>query len=120
MQIPLSVIIGAVVGVALSIFLTFKMVKRQREGLQAEGKTLPSDGVIFAAGLVAILLYVGALVSAIMLILSPFVEILPAGSTPNATDLFTTLVLVFAAAGTAFYWLFVRLGILSWRAITAN
>ena len=120
MQFPLFTVIGVVIGVVLSLFITWKMSARQRDGLKAEGKRVPSNGVIFAAGLITIVLYVGALASAILLILSPLVEILPPNSPNNATDLFTILVLALAGAGTAFYWLFVRLGILSWKAITSN
>jgi len=119
MQSTWFAIVLVSVAVILSVFLTYKMVSRQRQVLKEEGKQVPSSTVIFLAGLVTISLYVAAVVSAILLILTPFANPFPSTPMDAVSNLFTILILACTAIATALYWLFVRLGIFSWKALTA-
>ena len=120
MQITPFFILMMVLALALAIFLDYKMVNRQREALQKEGKPLPPSRAIFLAGLFPIVLYMGTAVSAILMMVAPFGNLAPAGSTDNGSTLFITLLFGSAILATLIYWFFVSLGMLSWKVLTSN
>lgn len=105
---------------ALTVFLSYLMARRQQEALKLERKPVPSRGPIFAAGIVTVLVYIGAIAAAILLLLSPFVNINLTGTADGTTNLLITLVIVLAIVGTGLYWLFVRLGLFSWKSLSLD
>ena len=117
---PMVVGLVIVAILALSVFLSFLIARRQQDALKLEHKTIPPKSVIFIAGLLTTLAYMGTITAAILMLFAPFVNLTLAGSVDDTTNLLITLVIGFALAGTALYWLFVRLGLFSWKALTTD
>ena len=117
---PMVVGLVIVAILALSVFLSFLIARRQQDALKLEHKTIPPKSVIFIAGLLTTLAYMAAITAAILMLFAPFVNLTLAGSVDDTTNLLITLVIGFALAGTALYWLFVRLGLFSWKALTTD
>lgn len=117
---PIVVGLVIVAILALSVFLSFLIARRQQDALKLEHKTIPPKSVIFFAGLLTTLAYIGAITAAVLMLFAPFVNLNLAASVDDTTNLLITLVIGLALAGTALYWLFVRLGLFSWKAFTTD
>jgi hypothetical protein len=119
MQITPFFILMIVLAVVLAVFLNFKMVNRQREALQKEGKSLPPNRSIFWAGLFPVLFYMGTAFFAVLMMIAPFTSLYPAAP-DNGSTLFLVLLFASSIVATLIYWFFVRLGMLSWKVLTTN
>ena len=116
------IIVGLVIVaiLALTVFLSYLIARRQRDALKLEHKTVPPITIIFIAGLVTALAYMGAISAAILMLLAPLINLTLTGTVDDTTNLLIALFIGLALAGTGLYWLFVRLGLFSWKAITAD
>jgi hypothetical protein len=116
------ILIGLIVVLLLALtgFLSYLMARRQQEALKLERKAVPSRGLIFAAGIVTVLAYLGAIVAAILMLAAPFINLNLTGTVDGTTNLLITLVIVLAIVGTGLYWIFVKLGLFSWKSLSLD
>jgi hypothetical protein len=116
------IVIGLVIAaiLALTVLLSFLIARRQQDVLKLEHKTIPPKSVIFIAGLVTTLAYMGAITAAVLMLFAPFINLNLTGSVDDTTNLLIILFIVLALAGTGLYWLFVMLSLFSWKALTTD
>jgi flagellar biogenesis protein FliO len=112
---PIVVGVAMVAILAVTVFLAYLIARRQQGALKMERKPIRPLSVIFTAALVTTMAYIGAVISAILMLVSPFVNLNLAASVDDTTNLLVTLFIVLALVGTGLYWLFVRLGLFSWK-----
>jgi hypothetical protein len=114
--------IGAVVLVmlALTILISFAMARRQQEALKLEHKPIPTQWKIIMAGLITIFCYIAAVAGAILMMVGPFISLQLTDSVDNTTNLLVGVVLGLFALGSALYWIFVKLGLFSWKTFSLD
>jgi uncharacterized membrane protein YbhN (UPF0104 family) len=120
MILSITLVVIGLVMLALTGLFAFLMARRQQEFLKQERKPLPPRGFILAAGLVTILVYMGAVASALLMLFAPFINLNLTGTVDGTTNLLIWLVLGLAIFGTALYWLFVKLGLFSWKSLSLD
>ncbi len=108
-------ILGAILAVALTIFISYKMVGRQQTALTIEKRAIPPSMIIFCFSLITILSFMIAIISVVLVLLVPFLNLSFAGTVENTTNALFIVVLAAFAAGLGSYWLFVKLGFFSWK-----
>jgi len=116
------ILIGIVVVVMLGLtgLFTYLMARRQQDILKLERKPVPPRGLILAAGLLTVLVYMGAIAAALLMLFAPFINLNLTGTVDGTTNLLIWLVIGLAIVGTALYWLFVKLGLFSWKSISLD
>ncbi len=114
------ILIGLIVVIMLGLtgLFAFLMTRRQQESLARERKPVPAMGLILAAGVLTVLVYMGAIAAALLMLAVPFFNIDLTGSIDGTTNLLIGVVFGLALAGTALYWLFVKLGLFSWKSFS--
>ncbi len=108
-------IVGLVLTLAVTVFISFKMAVRQQAVLAQEKRPIPPRAAIFAFGLISILSFMIAIIGVILVLLAPFMNIAFAGSVENTTNVLFIIVFAAFAAGLGSYWLFVKLGFFTWK-----
>ncbi len=108
-------IVGLVLTLAVTAYISFKMAVRQQAVLAQEKRPIPPKAVIFAFGLISILSFMIAIIGVILVLLAPFMNITFAGSVEATTNVLFIIVFAAFAAGLGSYWLFVKLGFFSWK-----
>ncbi len=111
----LWLIAGLALTLAVTVYFSFKMAARQQAALASEKRRVPPRVTIFAFGLISILSLMIAVISVIMVLLAPFMNLSFAGTVENTTNVLFIVVFVAFAAGVGSYWLFVKLGFFSWK-----
>lgn len=117
---PLIIGLVIVAMLTLTVFLSYLIAHRQQNVLKLEHKTIPPVAAIFIAGLATTLAYMGAITAAGLMLFVPFINLNLTGSVDDTTNLLVTTFIVLALVGTGLYWLFVRLGLFSWKAFTTD
>ncbi len=108
-------VVGLVLTFGVTIYISYKMTVRQQAALAQEKKPVPPRAAIFAFGLISILSFMIAIISVILVLLAPFMNIAFAGTMENTTNVLFIIVFAAFAAGLGSYWLFVKLGFFSWK-----
>ncbi len=111
-------ILGSIL--AVTIYISYRMAGRQQAALAVEKRALPPRIIIFALGLITSLSFMVAIISVILVLLVPFLNISFAGTAENTTTVLFFIVFAGMAAGLGSYWLFVRLGFFSWKAFSLD
>ncbi len=111
----LWLILGSILVLAVTGYISFKMAPRQQEALALEKRPVPPRIAIFAFGLVSVLSLMVAVISVILVLLAPFMNLSFAGTVENTTNVLFIVVFVAFAAGLGSYWFFVKLGFFSWK-----
>ncbi len=111
----LWLIVGLTLTLAVTVFISFKMAARQQAALALEKRPVPPRVSIFAFGLISILSFMVAVISVILVLLAPFINLSFAGTVESTTNVLFIVVFVAFAAGIGTYSLFVKLGFFSWK-----
>ena len=116
------ILVGVVLAVmlGLTVLFAFTMSRRQQDTLRHEKKPVPSRALIFVAGLLTVLMYMCAILSAMLMLVAPFINLDLTGSIDGTTTLLIIVTIALAAVGTAMYWLFVKLGLFSWKSFSQD
>ncbi len=108
-------VLGLVLTLGLTIYISYQMTKRQQAALAHEKRPIPPGAAIFAFGVISILSFMVAIISVLLVLLAPFMNIAFAGTVENTTNVLFIVVFAAFAAGMGSYWLFVKLGFFSWK-----
>ena len=117
---PITIGLVVLTVLALTVLISFGMAGRQQEALKLEHKAVPPRWKIITAGLVTILAYMLAVVAAILMLVAPLANMQITSSVDSTTYLLIGLVIGLALVGTALYWLFVKLGLFSWKTFSMD
>jgi hypothetical protein len=108
-------IVGLVLTLALTVYISFKMAVRQQVALAQEKRPVPPRAAIVAFGFISILSFIIAIIAVILVLLAPFMNLTFAGTIENTTNVLFIIVFAAFAAGMGSYWIFAKLGFLSWK-----
>ncbi len=111
----LWLVVGLVLSLAVTVYISIKMAARQQAALALEKRPVPPRAAIFAFGLISILSFMIAVIGVILVLLAPFMNLSFAGTVESTTNVLFIVVFVAFAAGIGSYWLFVKLGFFSWK-----
>ncbi len=111
----LWLILGSILVLAVTGYISFKMAPRQQVALASEKRPVPPRVAIFAFGLISVLSLMIAVIAVILVLLAPFMNLSFAGTVENTTTVLFVVVFAAFAAGIGSYWLFVKLGFFSWK-----